>query len=147
MAPRTPFIRRLLTWRGLVAVNLVLASLVGAGLGREYVRQRGLRDEISRLQGEAEDLSARQLDLFALTSSLRTESFIEREARLKLGLKRPGESVVVVRDGPIGAASGVEPPGGEDSSAVPVANPAKWWYYFFDHKTFERLVDTYGNER
>lgn len=146
MAARVPIIRRLLSWRALFAANLLAAAFVSVGLGREWVRQQALRDEIGRLQGRADELAARELELFALTSSLRTESFIEREARLKLGLKKPGESVVVVR----GAADAIpvaDPEGGgAQPSGGDVANPAKWWYYFFDRETFERLETDYGNE-
>ena len=144
MTMRIPFMRRLLSWRGFCAVNLLLAAFVAAGFGREYVRQRGLHDEIAGLQRKADELSARQFDLFALTSSLRTESYIEREARLKLGLKRPGEAVVVVRDGPAVGADEPSAAHGPDEAAPAVANSAKWWYYFFDRETYQSLVDAYG---
>src|SRR3990167_8055961 len=91
------FVRRVLGFRYFVAVNLVLAILIGGALTREYLRQRENRSDIAALRAQADALSARQLQLLELGTTLQTESAIEREARLKLGLKKPGETVVVVR--------------------------------------------------
>lgn len=143
MGSRPSLSRSWLSWRTIFVVNVLLASLVTVALGREYVRQRGLRADIARLQEQADALEARELELFSLTTSLQTQSFIEEEARLKLGLKRPGEEIVVVRGTP--ATQDAAPRSPElalPSTAGEIANPTKWWYYFFDRNTYERLTES-----
>ncbi|MEK7764654.1 MAG: hypothetical protein AAB368_00315 [bacterium] len=61
-----------------------------------------------------------------------TSGFLEREARLKLNLQKPGETVVVVERSAAAAASST-------ARAVPVrerySNVERWWLYFFDPET------------
>ena len=80
---------------------------------------------------------------------------MEREARLKLGMQKPGEQVVVVQD-PLseqtqGEEAGVET-GVEETmaqialgggSTVSYSNVKKWWFYFFDPYRFDTLTQSY----
>ncbi len=115
-------------------------------LGREVVRNSTIDAEIAALETEAEELATRNIEISELKTAMQTESFIEREARLKLGMKKPGETVVVVQDDvqqqepltddaydPLGYVMGME------ESREVVANPTKWWYYFFDKTTFDQI--------
>jgi len=146
--PRTDrsFIQRLIRWRYLVVVNLIVVLFLSMSLGREVVRNSTIDAEISALETEAEELTARNIEISELKTAMQTESFIEREARLKLGMKKPGETVVVVQDDvpqqeqltddaydPLGYVMGME------ESREVVANPTKWWYYFFDKTTFDQI--------
>ncbi len=131
-------ISRILKFRYLFLLNLVVVGLLFAGFGREYVRARSIQTDIAMMHARAEQLRAKNLELSDLATSLRTESNIEREARLKLGLKKPGESVVVVHDGTPGPDPNLM------SALLPektsVANPSRWWYYFFDRNSFRTLT-------
>ena len=147
--PRGTFFERLIRWRLLLVVNLLVIVLLGVSLSREMVRSRAIREEIAQLQAQADELAAQNIDLSQLRTAMQTESFIEREARLKLGMKKPGETVVVVQEG-----TGVNQGAGENTDArdpldlvldgqepvVVVANPTKWWYYFFDKNLFNKLA-------
>lgn len=132
-------LRRLLHFRYLFLVNGIVLLLLGFAFGREYVRNREIRYMISDLQGKAEALEARNLEISRLGDALQTESSIEREARLKLGLKKPGETVVVVRRDPDAVIPAAKDPNAFDPSA-PIANPAKWWLYFFDQTKYRQLA-------
>lgn len=143
--------RRLIQWRFLLTVNFVFVLFLGVTLGRQYVRSYEIQKEIDKLTTQAEELSARNISLAQLQTAVQTESFIEREARLKLGLKKPGEEVVIIqefvpphREQSLQNASGNE----EDplnfvlnpTAPTPqVANVTKWWYYFFDKPRFKQL--------
>lgn len=146
-APKMPFLKRLLRWRFLIVVNILIVLVLGMSLGREIVRSRSIQSEITQLQEEAESLAARNIEISELKIAMQTESYIEREARLKLGMKKEGETVVVIQDDSAvadaegGTAS--DPLGyvieAEEVSSEPVANPTKWWYYFFDKQAFNNL--------
>jgi len=142
---RKPLWRRLIEFRLLFLVNAIILIALGISFGREWVRNRDIEQEISRLQSEAEALQARNLKIADLNTAFQTESFIEREARLKLGMKKPGENVVVIRDvgegEPVAATDSSEQSVVEaadprtllalEDNATQLANPSKWWHYFF----------------
>ncbi|MBI2475363.1 septum formation initiator family protein [Candidatus Uhrbacteria bacterium] len=144
---RQSFISRLIRWRFLVVVNVVIIVFLGLTFGREFFRSREIQSEINKLQSQADTLAARNIALSELQTAIQTESFIEREARLKLGMKKPGEEVVVIQEGGEGDKGRV----GEEendplnlvlddqSELTRIANSTKWWYYFFDKKTFDSI--------
>ena len=128
---------RALRLRSLLIVNAVVLALIGAAFAREYVRSREIKAEIAALEADTRRLEARNLEIGQLATLLQSESSIEREARLKLGFKKPGESVVIVkRDEAIARAADATV--AIDPSTVP--NPSKWWRYFFDQESYRTLV-------
>lgn len=97
--------------------------------------------DIARLQNE-------QAELKSLLEFLNTDYFAEREARVKLGLQKPGEQVVIVSKPEMVVSTeseeeGEQVSGGEQpilsalAGGVPAEaeqkknNPAKWGDYFF----------------
>jgi len=147
---RQSFISRLIQWRFLIVVNVVIIVFLGLTFGREYFRSREIQSEISKLQTQADTLAARNIALSELQTAIQTESFIEREARLKLGMKKPGEEVVVIQEGKV--EEGIEDLDGPEVKSDPldlvlddqagqlrIANSTKWWYYFFDKKSFDLI--------
>lgn len=142
--PNSTFAHRLIRWRFLLVVNLFAIVFLGLSLGREAVRNRSISSQIAELQAQAEALTARNIEVSELKTAMQTEVFIEREARLKLGMKKPGETVVVIGEeakGVQGTSDASDPLGYviENQAAVPIANPTRWWYYFFDKDAFSDL--------
>lgn len=148
--PRGTFLERIIRWRLLLVVNLLVMIFLGLALSREVIRSRVIGAEIQTLQVQADELAAQNMDLSELRTAMQTESYIEREARLKLGLKKPGETVVVIQEenarGQVGI-EGINDPNDPlgyvisgDAQDEAVANPTKWWYYFFDKQAFNALV-------
>lgn len=144
--PKQSFVQRVIRWRFFVVVNLVIALMIGMSLGREVVRNRTIAAEIYGLQQEAESLAARNIEISELRTAMQSESFIEREARLKLGMQLPGETVVVISDEGTATTISDDPndPLGlvidETTNFDSVANTTKWWYYFFDKDRFNQIV-------
>ena len=136
-------------WRLLLVVNLLVIVFLGLSLSREIVRSRAIGSEIAQLQAQADELAAQNIDLSELRTAMQTESYIEREARLKLGMKKPGETVVVVQDDAAELVDGETVDANDPlglvldgtSATVVVANATKWWYYFFDKNSFNALSD------
>lgn len=95
-------------------------------LAKSTVRSYKVNSEIADLQNDIIHLEKQNEDLGQLISYLKSDTFIEQEAKLKLGLKKPGENLVVI-------------PGQADLESnnkeiqnIPETNPARWWAYFFD---------------
>ena len=124
---------------------------LGSSLGRQIVRDKTIQAQIDALQLEAQELTEQNLAISELSVAMQTESFIEREARLKLGMKKPGETVIVMTDKEVAPADTNEADGTHDPTdplqlivenqvtKQTIANPTKWWYYFFNKNAFEQL--------
>lgn len=109
-------------------VLLALLALFGFNFVKEWQRSRLLDKEIKKLELQAKEIEAENLDILKLAQYIDTEEFLEQEARTKLGLQKPGEKVVVVAlpgDGEIGDGS-------EDAPEEKQFNPYLWWKHFFD---------------
>jgi cell division protein FtsB len=113
-----------------LAANLALFALAAWGFAGEYVRNRDMQREIDELEARATDLETTNADLADLAERLASPQAAEREARLKLNLKRPGEEVIVVR----GAGQRASEPDAAPAGPVPArstSNVGKWWRHFF----------------
>ena len=119
-----------------LGILVILIVMVMVRLGLEWQKHEDIKDEIVRLQNEAEALEGRNLEILELSRELTTEEFMEREARLRLGMQKPGEKVLVVGSAgePQAKDVGIKAPG-----ASRRANALRWWYYFFDHEKFAEL--------
>lgn len=118
----------------IMPVLAILSLLAVAGFIREFVRSRQIDREIGALQQEAERLRIRNFEIARLQSSLDSREFLERQARLKLGLRKDGEQVVVLRK--------TEEP---EPAVLPEpretwSNPKKWFMYFADRNAFNDYV-------
>lgn len=143
---RSSLVLRLVQWRFLIVINFVLIVFLALTLGREFFRSREIQSEINQLQAQADALAARNISLSELQTAMQTESFIEREARLKLGMKKPGEEVVVIQEKKEtmeekeemkNAADPLNLVLNNENEKIQIANPTKWWYYFFDKKSYK----------
>jgi len=134
---------RILERKVFLFVNLVLLTLLVLSFSREFLRDYQINSEISQLRAEAEDLEARNLDIASLNAEFETETFLEEEARLRLGLSQVGEQVVVINEADpnatlaINETTGVQPTTFVDSETVDVSNVARWYYYFFDQEKYQ----------
>lgn len=91
---------------------------------RAVKEDRVLEAEIRRLEAEAAAIERKNDEFLSLKQQLKSEEYLEREARLKLGYRKEGESVLVIEraesSGHIAAGNGRQ-----------TSNPALWWKYFF----------------
>lgn len=107
-----------------IAGVAVIALVVG--IAKSAIRRHQVNQEIVALTQELNSLETRQDSLQRLLKYISTPEFKEREARLRFGLKRPGEQVVVLPgEAPTLALS--------HAVAVPSSAPPNWrlWYNYF----------------
>ncbi|MFH1405075.1 MAG: septum formation initiator family protein [Patescibacteria group bacterium] len=141
---------KLLRFRYLFVINGVIIVLLVIVFGREFVRNREIQQEISALQEQAQELESRNIQIFELGSLMQTESYIEREARLKLGLKKPGEEVVVIQKDKPQEINPSDPTNLQDHPLIAlvddsnnpekISNSSKWWIYVFDKPKFSKMI-------
>lgn len=123
-------------WVVLIAGGLCLTFSIS--IIRELMNSHQVAQQVRRLEDQVASESQRQGQLQDLIDYLGSPTFQEQEARLKLGLKKTGEQVIVVppaaNTNAIGSESAIEST--SNSSAAPISNPVKWWNYFFSpHST------------
>lgn len=96
------------------------------GLAKGTVKRVKVSSEIMELQDEINQLEGQNQVFSQLINYLKTDSFIEQEARLKLGYKKPGEHLVVIPEEELVVDDE------ETDENKELSNPAKWWAYFFN---------------
>jgi cell division protein FtsB len=130
-------ILRYLRMKTVLVVNLLLVALVAWGFMGEYYRTRELKKEIAVIDARAEELRKGNLELGELREKFSGAGELEREARVKLNLQKPGELVVVIQGDPTAFAArsaetsqdGMEQPRTGDGGALD--NVRRWWEFFF----------------
>ncbi|KKU18982.1 MAG: Cell division protein FtsL [Candidatus Azambacteria bacterium GW2011_GWA2_45_90] len=123
---------------------LVILLILGSSLGREFYRKYRLQKEFDSLKLEIDKLENKNQDLASMLEYLNKESNLEKEARRRLNLKKPGENVVVIvppesepRPENKSSADNPSPDSKPESKIADVSgepknrNLSKWWNYFF----------------
>lgn len=112
-----------------IIAGVVLVLLTGSSYIRAVVQRSEIQTEIDRLKAEKEKYEANNSDLSGLLDYFASESYKEREMRLKLNMQKPGEKVVIL--------SHPEEAEVRDAASKPsentyfFSNIAKWKEYFF----------------
>jgi len=107
-------------------IALVFLLLILVPLAKDYSRKRIIENEIIDIQNQIADFENKNKDLKEMIDYFQSDASLEEQARLNLGLKRPGETVVVITD--------------EDDNFfvdkpvvdAPVSNWRKWVQYFIN---------------
>lgn len=128
------FNQKFLTLLGLAAI-----ILISFPFAKNTLKQYRINKEISELKKDISDLQNKNVDLKNFVSYLESDQFAEEQARLNLGLKKPGEELMVIKtaagDASAGTSSGAtifNIPGYEKiRPEIKQSNPRKWLNYFF----------------
>lgn len=128
---RLPLFKRILSSRLFLVISIIVLVLIGVALSKEIYRETQVRKETNSLESEISRLTKRNSELSELILYFNTVGFEEKQARLKLGLQKPGEKVVILPEagninGELGTVSGELP-----AAASELSNPKKWWNFFF----------------
>ncbi len=118
-----------------IAIVLVV-GMVGFSLVKEYLRSYQIHSEIEQLRNQITALQTENKQAGDFVEYLKTESYFEQQARIKLGLKSPGEKMIVIdTSGQVGATGEHAVPRGamalQTFQRDDRTNPQKWFDYFF----------------
>lgn len=114
-----------------VVIGVVVLIYFSVALGKEITRRVEVSAEISSIQDEIHSLEGENKDLNALLAYLNTDTLVENEARMKLGMQEAGESVVVVPVEESDQQTEQLFKTAEQQAEDLKSNPQKWWEYFF----------------
>lgn len=106
--------------------NIFLLLFFGVNIFREYNHNRQLNAHIKDLEDVARELEAKNLDILNMAKYLDSDEFLESEARLKFGMQKQGESVML-----FDAPKEFSPTSFGDNNS---SNIKKWFLYFFGKK-------------
>ena len=115
-----------------ISLGLVAMVLISIALGREIAHRHEISKQIENLKSEVASLEQNNIELGSLIEYLKTPSFKEKEARTRLGLQKPGESVISVPQENINTGNtNINSENASDNSEIVDSTPKKWWNYFF----------------
>ncbi len=90
-----------LRWPVLFALLSAIVFFVGASTVRETYRGWKVDQEIEGLKSHISQLESQKHSMSDLLDRMKTDSYIEQEARLRFNLKKPGEHVVLFEEGDV----------------------------------------------
>lgn len=108
---------------------LIVVVLISISLTKEALRRHQINQDIQQLTQEVTDLEERNTELADLIQYLNSTSWQEKEARTKLNLKKPGETMVVTPGSIVEEEEVVEKIVLTDALKSR-SNPQKWWRLF-----------------
>lgn len=126
-------------WFLIIAIILLLFFVMA--FGREYVGNLQVQHEIEELEQQKQDQEQLHLETTSLIQQLSSEYFLEHEGRVKQGLAREGETVIVIEDSLNVRQNGEDEVGENDS----ITNVTSWFYYFFAPDIFAQLISYEGS--
>ena len=118
-------------------MSIILCAALFFQLVRVVTKSASTDREIALLQEESTRLSAEYQRLEQLRTLFDTDFFAEREARTKLGYKKPGEqAVIVIEPEPADAVQGEKKQKfsaeiARSEESIQDTNPVRWWLFFF----------------
>lgn len=108
-----------------VIIALLFLLLILFPLAKNYSRKALIEKEIEEINQEIIAFENQNYELQEMISYLQSDQFLEEQARLNMGMRKPGESVAVVQ----GDFSHLAAP--EPVRPTPMPNWKKWYKYFF----------------
>lgn len=112
----------------LIAVFLTLAI----GIFQKIYYYYAVQKELNKLSAELANLNNEEKGLNKLIDYYNNESNIEKEARVRLNLKKEGEKVVIILPSATSTSNNGESIYGSGSINLEnLPNYKQWWYYFF----------------
>ena len=121
-----------------IIIVLFLVVFAALALFKSLRSRNAVEQDIKRLKQEIEALETQNLELAQMINYLQSEEFTELEAKEKFNLQKPGEKVVAIarseeelRRLEAGQASEPGAGGNMENKNKGMANPIRWWNYFF----------------
>lgn len=136
-AKRSSSYEKTVRWSFVFALSGALFFIVGLSTARETYQEWKVDQEIQGLEAQIAELDGHRLKLSETLQRLQSSDVLDKEARSKLSVQKPGERVIVIREQTTSTNAGwsdttplavsVTPP------VSPSTNPSKWFDYFFSH--------------
>ncbi|MFH1413125.1 MAG: septum formation initiator family protein [bacterium] len=113
---------------------LALLVIIVLPLVRDYRQRYNVDKEVAGLKEEIAEAESQNSEFRKMIEYLESDQFVEEQARINLGLKKPGEEVIIVQgqpDEPEKEEVMKEEPLINDQAMMLLNNFKKWVSYFF----------------
>lgn len=97
------------------------------GFGKAFWQDYQIKKEINQLMQEKEKWEKNKLISLEKLQDIKSENFAEKEARLKFGLGKEGEKLVIINQATVPTSIKKQ----DEKNARAAFNPLNWWHYFF----------------
>lgn len=87
--------RRTFRFKGPAVVLLLVLGFVFYSFGEQMIELYNVRNEVEKIQGQMEDLQKKNLEMKKKVEFLESDAYVERMAREKLSLVKPGEKIIL----------------------------------------------------
>jgi len=114
-----------------IATSIAVLIFLGASLTKEVIRRRQISTRINNLKEQIKELENSSVELSNLIEYLKSEEYQEKEARLKLGMKKPGEKVIVIPSSNEDILNDNQNSLADNIGEENISNWRRWWNYFF----------------
>jgi len=121
---------KLLYSKSFLVFLVIILILVVIAFGQESYRYFRTSQQIKDLENKIEELKTSNEELAGLEEYFKSEEFLEKEARLKLNLTKPGEKLIIIKQ----IEEDLEEFEQEQGLAKEISNIQEWWQYFFGEK-------------
>ncbi|AEF93013.1 Septum formation initiator [Desulfotomaculum nigrificans CO-1-SRB] len=91
--------------RLILMVSLAIVGYVTFTLGNQISHLHAMQNNVENIQSQIEDLKKKNSALREEIKKIKSDAYVEQEAREKLGLVKPGETLVVPAQSPAGGAT------------------------------------------
>ncbi|MBT3690076.1 septum formation initiator family protein [bacterium] len=126
--------KQLFNSKSLLFVSLLILVFFSFNLINEVINRRELQSDIKALDEEISKLENKNQELSSLIGYFETLDFVEKEARTKLNLRKPGEKIIVITEDELTEdnESFFDSAVLTSANIIHLTNPQKWWNYFFN---------------
>lgn len=112
---------------------IIIIILATIALARETYKKNQIQREIEALKEKASQIDKESSQIQEKIAYLGSTDYQEKEAKDKLNLRSPGESVVIIKPGIAKEPQIEEAPAPNIPVEDTTQNPIKWWNYFFKY--------------
>ncbi len=108
-------------------VGFLVVIMISVPLAKQISKRYYIDEEIRELENEIKEFESQNSSLKEFISYLESDSFVEEQARLNMGLKKEGENVVIIKETDLDNNLSNTKESDEKSNS----NIIRWWKYFF----------------
>jgi cell division protein FtsB len=124
--------------KALIFCGIIIFGLVSYAIFGEFQKKQKIESEINALKSEAERLSQKNSELLERITYFESRDFKEKEAKDKLNLQDPSESLVLIKPSPSKEMNEIDQNqkiafNKTENTNQNLSNPQKWWNYFFKY--------------
>ncbi|MFH1111720.1 MAG: septum formation initiator family protein [Patescibacteria group bacterium] len=118
----------IITSRLFITIAISAIVIIGIAITKNLLRRAELSKEIKALSAKIQSYEQKNQELSDLMIFLQSTEFKEKEARLRYGLRKPDEQVVIL---PLDQTEKSDSLSSGFNNSVNESNWQKWWNHFF----------------